>query len=128
MARRRSITERTGLNKHFDDNVAEFFEAGYDAVGTGGGSKRWQTPSPSRKSEDRILNKTKRAKSLEAQKQVVRNFSIARWMIRCHVQYVAEHTRPKDKAFNLPATRNSSSTHGRGRADAMSRASIRSSG
>ncbi len=111
----RGLLERTGLSKHYDREFSAAFDlqvansvnsgkVGYDAAGSN--NKRRANPAPHRNSADQVLDLSNRAKSLGAQRQVFRNFSIANWMVRCHVDYVADHRlffRTPDRKWNKEA-------------------------
>jgi len=75
-------------------------QVAYDAVEERG---RRTSPAIRTQSEDRILLPTLRAKLDANAQDIHRNFSIAQWMIRRHLDYVATftfHARTKDDALN----------------------------
>jgi capsid protein len=73
---------------------------GYDATEARG--KRKTAPQYTT-SEDQILDSSKRKKLTSNARDLARNFSIASWMIRRHLDYTTSfdfHCRTTDKAFN----------------------------
>lgn len=72
----------------------------YDAAD--GGSKR-RTPAIEFRSEDDVLDPTKRAKVQANARDICRNFSIAAWAIRRHLDYVSTfdfHAQTDDDGLN----------------------------
>lgn len=72
----------------------------YDAVEQRG---RRKSPTIDSRSEDLILDSTKRSKAQATTLDLCRNFSVARWMIRRHLDYVASfdfHSRTGDDQFD----------------------------
>lgn len=66
-----------------DDRAAQL---SYDAVEPKG---RRKAPSIDHRSEDLILDASKRSKLTANSRDIARNFSIAKWMVRRHLDYVA---------------------------------------
>jgi len=64
---------------------AELFGFGYDAVSNKG---RRKPPDGVLRSEDAELNRTERRKLTSGTRDIHRNFAIAQWMIRKHLDYV----------------------------------------
>lgn len=72
----------------------------YDAADA---TKKRKDIAANTRSEDLVLDATKRAKVQANAKDIQRNFTIAAWMVRRHLDYVASfqfHSRTKDKGFN----------------------------
>ena len=66
---------------------------GYDAVASKG---RRRPPRSDLRSEDWVLPSVKRRKLVATNRDIIRNYSLAGWMIRCHLDYVARfHFQPK---------------------------------
>lgn len=66
---------------------------GYDAVASKG---RRRPPRSDLRSEDWVLPSVKRRKLVATHRDIIRNFALAGWMIRCHLDYVARfHFQPK---------------------------------
>jgi len=74
---------------------------GYDAVDDT--SKRRRTPRVTVMSEDQQLTESKRRSLIATTRDVRRNYAIAAWMIRKHLDYVSTFSfqaRTEDEAFN----------------------------
>jgi len=74
---------------------------GYDAVDDT--SKRRRTPRVTVMSEDQQLTQSKRKSLIATTRDVRRNYAIAAWMIRKHLDYVSTFSfqaRTEDEAFN----------------------------
>lgn len=75
--------------------------APYDAAGDQRGRRK--TITPSHHNEDQLLPPHQRARTVANARDLVRNFSLATWAIRRHLDYVAEHqfqaTTP-DQGYN----------------------------
>ena len=72
----------------------------YDAVAT---NTRRLAPRTDVKSEDDHLNATERRKLVSTVRDLRRNYSLAAWMIRQHVNYIASHSfqgKNEDEEFN----------------------------
>ena len=65
------------------------FKFGYDATTT---TTRRRAPKSDTKSEDDHLDATQRRKLISTTRDLRRNFTLAAWMIRQHVNFVATHT------------------------------------
>lgn len=73
---------------------------GYDATDAKG---RRRAPDGKTHAEDRVLPMAGRAKVQSAARDLIRNFTIAGWMIRRHLDYVAPHSfhsRSGDEGFD----------------------------
>ena len=76
------------------------FMFGYDAVED---RKRRKSPSSTMKSEDAVLKRDQRRKLSNSNKDINRNFAIASWAIRKHLDYVCSFTfkaRTGDEGLN----------------------------
>ncbi len=74
---------------------------GYDAAENRNGSRR--QVSSRLMSEDAVLDKQKRKKTIASAQNMFRNFAIAAWAVRKHLDYTTQYTfqcRTKDKDFN----------------------------
>lgn len=76
---------------------------GYDAAGPTRGKRK--APSTRLMSEDNVLNKSKRKKTVSAGQDMFRNFSLVAWMVRRHLDYVTKFTlqvniNTPDKEYN----------------------------
>lgn len=74
---------------------------GYDAIEEG--KKKRKAPRTMTRSEDDELNSAKRKRMIATARDLLRNFSIAGWAIRKHLDYVATFSfqcRTPDQAFN----------------------------
>jgi capsid protein len=72
----------------------------YDAADQ---ANRRRQPAINFRSEDDVLNPTRRAKVQANARDLARNFSIASWAIRRHLDYVTTfelHAKSKDRGFN----------------------------
>lgn len=84
------------------DGVLRPFQFGYDAV-EDSGKKRRRPIRTSVSSEDNQLLPYQRRKMISATRDLERNFSVASWAIRKHMDYVATFSfqvRTADQAFN----------------------------
>ncbi|AMV16589.1 phage head-tail joining protein [Planctomyces sp. SH-PL14] len=63
---------------------------GYDAADSAGNGKR-RAPSTDLRHEDGVLKGTKRKRIQGGARDAARNFSLAAWMVRAHVNYVTRH-------------------------------------
>jgi capsid protein len=84
---------------------AQHAKLSYDAVEQRG---RRKSPSIDSRSEDLILDSAKRHKLQATALDIGRNFSIAKWMVRRHLDYVASfdfHARFGDEATDIQAER-----------------------
>lgn len=74
---------------------------GYDAAENPHGRRKSTATRVT--SEDAVLDKTKRTKTIASARDMVRNFAIAAWAVRKHLDYVTQFTfqcRTKNKEFN----------------------------
>lgn len=74
---------------------------GYDAAENRNGARR--QVATTLMSEDAVLDKSKRKKSIAGARDMFRNFAIAAWAVRKHLDYTTQFTfqcRTKDKDFN----------------------------
>ena len=72
----------------------------YDAIDQ---ANRRRSPAINFRSEDEILNPSRRARIQSNSRDLVRNFSVAAWAIRRHLDYVTTfelHSKSKDRGFN----------------------------
>lgn len=77
-----------------------FSYSGYDAADQ---ANRRRSPAVNFRSEDEVLNPQRRARVQANARDLVRNFSIASWAIRRHLDYVTTfelHSKSKDRGFN----------------------------
>lgn len=91
-------TNRGGLLSRAGQSIARAF--GYNAATDSTKRKR---SSPVLKDEDEHLTTTGRAKLLGNARDAVRNFAVAGWMVRKHLDFVADHkfqAKTPDKGFN----------------------------
>lgn len=82
---------------HAHNRVSRF---GYDATEPRGKRK---APRIYQGSEDVILDSGRRQKLIANARDMARNFAIAAWMVRRHLDYIASfefHARTKDRGFN----------------------------
>lgn len=82
---------------HAHNRVSRF---GYDATEPRGKRK---APRIYQGSEDMILDSGRRQKLIANGRDMARNFAIAAWMVRRHLDYIASfefHARTKDRGFN----------------------------
>ena len=73
---------------------------GYEAIED---KKRRKSPSAVTQHEDRHLNESQRRKLIGTSQDLKRNYAVAAWMIRRHLDYVTQfdfHARTKSDAFN----------------------------
>lgn len=73
---------------------------GYDAADQAGNGKR-HAPSRDLRSEDKVLNANKRTAVQSSARDACRNFTVASWMTRSHVNYVTRHYFQADAARSL---------------------------
>lgn len=67
------------------------------------GSTKRKMPAVSHRSEDAVLDPSRRSRLLSNARDLARNFSIAAWMVRRHLDYVATfdfHMRTEDEGLN----------------------------
>ncbi len=66
-------------------------------------TKHRKPASPQNMGEDKVLDPRKRAKTIGASRDAIRNFSVAAWAVRKHLDFVTMfdfHVRTEDKTFN----------------------------
>jgi len=74
------------MGRAADGAIARAFQFGYDFVAPKG---RRRAPSGVLRSEDQELNPTERRKMVSGARETHRNFTIAQWAIRKHLDYVS---------------------------------------
>jgi len=82
----RSLARSLAVAKARAGDALRKFTSTYDATEPKG---RRKAPTPTARSEDQILDANKRAKLTANARDIQRNFAIAGWMIRRHLDYVA---------------------------------------
>lgn len=90
-----------GVTPTAEIETGGLYGSGYDAVETS--SKLRRDPGVDRRSEDKVLNPAARSKLESNARDIARNFSLAAWAIRQHLNWVSHFTfscDTKDRGFN----------------------------